>query len=133
MIVVYDSLTGQGVKMAQKIGLPFIDIREYKGGDEKIILLTRSYNFGEITDVAKEFLDKFADKVIGVTVSGNKNWGLTYGAAGDKINAQYGIELISKFEGTGFPHDVEIIQNWIKNYNEKKESIQWVVLLKNQM
>lgn len=120
MIVVYDSLTGQGLKMAEKIGLPYVDIREYESGDEKVILITRSYNFGQITDVAKEFLDKHASKVIGVTVTGNKNWGSTYGAAGDKINAQYGIELISKFEGSGFPHDVEIIKKWIENYKNKE-------------
>lgn len=119
MIIVYDSLTGQGQKMAEKIGLPYIDIRDYQGEGKEVILITRSFNFGQIPDTTKDFLDKYSPKVIGVTVSGNKNWGANYGAAGDKINAIYGIELISKFEGSGFPEDVEKIKKWIENYNNK--------------
>ncbi|HHT98679.1 MAG TPA: class Ib ribonucleoside-diphosphate reductase assembly flavoprotein NrdI [Acholeplasma sp.] len=118
MIIVYDSLTNQTKRFAEKIGLKVIDINAYDviENDEKILLITRSYNFGEIPLTTISFLQKHANKVCGVAVSGNRNWGKNYGAAGDKIQAQYGIPLILKFEGSGMSHEVDILKKWVKSY-----------------
>ena len=51
-------------------------------------------------------------------MSGNRNWGTNYGAAGDKIEAIYRIPLICKFEGSGMNHDKEIVKEWL-NKREK--------------
>lgn len=120
MIVTYDSLTGQSKRFATKISHRIEDVNKYipNPGDE-ILLVTRSFKFGEIPDSTKRFLDKYAKQVVAVCVSGNKNWGKGYGAAGDKIEQLYGIPLIHKFEASGFDVDVEKVQTWMDNY--KKE------------
>lgn len=118
MIIVYDSLTNQTKRFADKIGLTTIDILKFNedSTDEDILLLTRSYNFGEIPQTTIKFLDQFKHRVIGVAVSGNRNWGSNYGAAGDKIQKIYNIPLILKFEGSGMSHEVDTLKKWIKSY-----------------
>ena len=118
MIAVVDSLTGQGARFAQKIGLSHVNIQDYTGGTEDILLLTRSFNFGEVTKEAESFLKDYHTLVKGVCVSGNRNWGTNFGAAGDKISAQYDIELVLKYEGSGFNKDVDFVKAWIEGKGE---------------
>jgi protein involved in ribonucleotide reduction len=118
MIIVVDSMTGMGLKFAAKLGYPFFPIQEYVHRDEQsILLITRSVNFGEIPDATIAFLKLYAHKTIGVLVSGNRNWGKNYGASGDKIQLEYNIPLILKFEGVGFPHEVQHVKDWLKQKN----------------
>jgi protein involved in ribonucleotide reduction len=53
-------------------------------------------------------------------VSGNRNWGKNYGAAGDKIQLQYQVPLILKFEGLGFPHEVEQVKLFLTKKGTKR-------------
>ncbi|MDE8064363.1 class Ib ribonucleoside-diphosphate reductase assembly flavoprotein NrdI [Erysipelothrix rhusiopathiae] len=115
MIVVFDSLTGQCQRFAEKLGVPCIDILDYEPIDEDIFLVTRSWDFGKVTEETKVFLEHEAAKVIGLAVGGNRNWGTNFGAAGDKIHHEYNIELVLKFEGSGFTKDVELVQTWIES------------------
>ena len=122
MIIIYDSLTGQAKKLADKLGYTVYNINAYdKKVIDKVFLITRSYNFGEITLETKAFLEQYHHLVIGVAVSGNKNWGKNFGAAGDKIEKIYEIPLVLKFESSGFPEDVSIIKKWIQTYLKKFE------------
>lgn len=118
MIVVYDSLTGQTKRFASKLGYEAVHVKLYEdvNNDNQIFLVTRSINFGQIPETTKTFLNVHKDKVIGVAVSGNKNWGENFGMAGIKIEKEYKIPLVLKFEGSGFPSDVEYVKKWIKNY-----------------
>ena len=118
MITVVDSLTGQGERFAKKLGIPYINIKDFDDNNEDILLLTRSFNFGEVTKEAEAFMEKHHERVLGVAVSGNRNWGTNFGAAGDKLSAQYGIDLVCKYEGSGFNRDVEIVKEWLRNKGE---------------
>lgn len=121
MLVVFDSLTGQTKRFAQKLEYPTIHIKLYEGDPNcDIFLVTRNINFGSIPETTKNFLDLYKDRVIGVAVSGNKNWGENYGKAGDSIQALYNIPLILKFEGSGFPKDVLLVKEWLKNKKERR-------------
>lgn len=115
MLVVVDSLTGQGERFAAKLGSPYVNIKNYDGSSQNILLLTRSFNFGEVTQDAQEFMEKYSMNVKGVAVSGNRNWGANFGAAGEKISSAYNIPLVLKYEGSGFNKDVEIVKSWIEN------------------
>lgn len=119
MLVIVDSLTGQGERFAKKLGYPYVMIQDYQGEEDQLFLLTRSFNFGEISQEALDFLNQYADRVVGVAVSGNRNWGTNYGAAGDKIAKQYGIELVLKYEGSGFGKDIEYVKAWLKEKMEE--------------
>lgn len=116
MIIVYDSLTGQTKRFVKKLGFNNVSILDYVENDEPILLITRSFNFGEIPPTTLNFLNQYANKVIATCVSGNKNWGTNYGMAGVKIEQMFNIPLILKFEGSGFDQDVKLVQNWINIY-----------------
>ena len=121
MIVIYDSLTGQTKRFAQSLGLEAISISEFNfNRDDDILLATRSHGFGKIPDTTLNFLKVWHKKVVGVVVSGNRNWGANYGAAGYKIQEQFKIPLIIKFEGPGFLEDRQYVINWINKYKEDK-------------
>lgn len=120
MLVVYDSLTGQCERFAKKLGIECVDIQEYQPTEAPVFLITRSWDFGKVTDETKEFLKLYSDKVIALAVGGNRNWGTNFGAAGDKISQQYGKELVLKFEGSGFGKDVEYVKEWIHDHREGK-------------
>lgn len=118
VLVVYDSLTGQCERFAKKLNEECVDILEYTPNDSPIFLITRSWDFGKVTDETQDFLNKYSDKVIALAVGGNRNWGTNFGAAGDKISKQYGIELVLKFEGSGFGRDVDFVKEWISTNRE---------------
>lgn len=123
MIIVYDSLTGQGKRFAQNLGYQTLNINEYNGAqNDPIFLVTRNFNFGEIPNETKNFLNSHHHKVIGLAVSGNKNWGTNYGAAGDKIQSIYGIPLVLKFEASGFPNDISFVKKWLTNFQNKNKN-----------
>jgi len=120
--VIFDSLTGQTKRFATSLGFDAIHIKLYEGEpNDNLFLVTRSINFGQIPATTKAFLDQYKDKVVGVAVSGNKNWGENYGKAGDSIAAYYNIPLILKFEGSGFKPDRETVKNWLLKQDERKE------------
>lgn len=118
MIIVYDSLTGQTKRFVSKIGYDVVNIKDYEESNQKVFLVTRSFNFGEIPEPTLKFLEKHSNKVVGTAVSGNRNWGTNFGAAGDKIEKIYNIPLVLKFEGSGFDHDVVTIKTWLEEHME---------------
>lgn len=121
MLVVFDSLTGQTKRFATKLGYQTIHIKLFDSTYEgPVFLVTRSINFGQIPDTTKLFLDEHKHLVIGCAVSGNLNWGSNYGMAGVKIEEIYKIELVKKFEGSGFKEDVDFVKIWIERKMEKK-------------
>lgn len=122
MTIIFDSLTGQTKRFATSLGFDAIHIKLYEGEPkDNLFLVTRSINFGQIPETTKNFLDSYKNHVVGVAVSGNKNWGENYGKAGDKIEAQYKIPLILKFEGSGFKSDKETVKNWLLRQQEGKK------------
>lgn len=121
MLVIYDSLTGQGARFAKRLGYETVSILDYEGQGQDLFLVTRNYDFGQVTLETSDFLEDYADKLVGLAVSGNRNWGENFGAAGDKIANQYQKELVLKFEGSGFSHDIQFVQKWIENYMKEQE------------
>ncbi len=114
MLVVYDSLTGLVKKTAMKLSDNIKSVKEVQYIAEPCLLLTRSIGFGNIPDTTRKFIEDNQSFVKAVAVSGNKNWGTNYGAAGDKIQAEYHIPLILKFEAVGLKEDIELLKRWIK-------------------
>lgn len=120
MVIVYDSLTGQGKKFALKLGHEAIKISEYKTSDDCIVfLVTRSFNYGEVPKTTLAFLEAYHDRVIGIAVSGNRNWGTNFGKAGDVIEKSFAIPLVVKFEMSGMDSDIKKTKQYIINYLNK--------------
>lgn len=124
MIIFYDSLTnltklfGEDLQkeLEKSLGITILlkSVNDVEKEDisNQMYLLSRSIFFGEIPDTTLDFLDFLEDNdklqnVLGVSVSGNLNWGTTYGKAGSEINKLYKIPYVSVFEGCGFPEDID--------------------------
>jgi len=121
MIIVYDSLTGQGKKFASKLGYDAIKISDYQdNNDQHVFLVTRSFNFGEVPKTTLDFLNLYHQRVIGTAVSGNRNWGTNFGKAGDVIEKKYQIPLVVKFEMGGMENDIKNTKKFIEDYLKKR-------------
>jgi protein involved in ribonucleotide reduction len=48
--------------------------------------------------------------MIGVSASGNRNWGDRFGASADLIARLYNVPVLSKFELSGTSKDIEIFK-----------------------
>ncbi|MBE6053661.1 MAG: NrdI protein [Clostridium sartagoforme] len=114
MLVVYDSRFGSGKAFAEKLGMPTQSVSEVL--NEECVLVTRNEGLGQITQVTREFLDKYKDLVRGVVVNGSKErHAETYCFAADKIEKEYGINILRKIDGQGTDEDVEAVKASINN------------------
>ena len=106
MVIVYDSMTGNCLRFVKKLPYKYCHIEEYDG-TSPFILVTYTINFGQTPESTKLFMNKHYEKCLGISSSGNKNWGGYYGKAADNIKEQYGVKIISKFELQGTELDVQ--------------------------
>lgn len=108
MLVVYDSLTGNVKRFVNKLGVDAIKITPNLIVTEPFILITYTIGFGEVPSSTHEFLTENKSFLIGVAVSGNRNWGERFAQAADTISIKYNVPIIHKFELGGTQKDVEI-------------------------
>lgn len=114
--IVYSTLTGNIEKFISKLNHNNITkiekgIRVY----EPYVLIVGTINFGEVPIEVKNFLRNNYKNIIGVTGSGNRNWGKNFAVAADIISEKFSVPLLSKFELSGNTHDVD---NFIKKVEE---------------
>ncbi|QTX03295.1 ribonucleotide-diphosphate reductase subunit alpha [Candidatus Phytoplasma luffae] len=99
------------------------NIEKFKNIDnKKLFLITKTVEFGKTSKETKNFLKKYSHFVIGVAVSGNRNYGSNFGKAGENIEKEFNIPLVLKFEGKGFEEDFLYLRRWLKNYSGKKQT-----------
>lgn len=133
MIIAYYSRTGNVRDFVNWYLIPTLgdgyqakNIEEWVA-DEPYILVTPTYDFGEVPDYVDEWLDttvKFkadygmidnSEYIKGVIGSGNKNFGsANYCGAADKISEQYVVLLIHTFELKGNEKEAETIRQRIE-------------------
>ncbi|GAB6548944.1 class Ib ribonucleoside-diphosphate reductase assembly flavoprotein NrdI [Bacillus cereus] len=114
--LLYDSMTGNVKRFANKFAeLPF-NIKPLKSIsiiENEFILVTYTTGIAQIPSTTKYFLESnkslLPEMCLGVVSSGNRNWGDNFAASGDKIEAEYHIELLHKIEMAGSQKDVDII------------------------
>lgn len=82
---------------------------------ESFILITPTYNFGQIPEEVEEFLENYGSNMVGVISCGNRNWGAAFGQAGNKISDRYDVPLLHKIELSGNKKDKEIVDKAIKS------------------
>ncbi len=108
--VLYFSRTGNLEKFANKLrekGYSNIEpITEDLKVDCPFVLLVSTIYFGEVPIEYKKFLKNNPTGLIGVSGSGNRNWGRNFAVAADIISDKFKVPIISKFELSGNEHDV---------------------------
>lgn len=115
MIILYDSLTGNVRRFTRKLPIESTQIANDMVVDKDFVLITFTTGLGKIPDTTKEFLKMNHPYLKGVVSSGNKNFGTYFAVAADEISRLYNVPIISKFELSGTPSDVNI---FMKGLNE---------------
>lgn len=115
MQLVYYSMTSNTKRFVDKLddGLDVSNIYDYDGYSS-YVLITPTYNVGQVPDDVQEFLDDHSQSMVGVIATGNKNWGQTYAMAGKKISVAYQVTLLHIMELSGNKEDVEKVNYIIK-------------------
>lgn len=116
MQLVYYSFTNNTKRFVDKLqsDIDIVELNDYNRS-ESFILITPTYNIGQIPKPVKKFLEEHGSNMLGVIGTGNKNWGPTYGLASNKIASMYDVTLLYKLELSGNKKDIEIVDNIIKN------------------
>lgn len=107
MLIAYDSKTGNVRRFVEKLKLPAVKIEESMQLDQPFILVTYTTGFGQVPEKVTAFLSKNHQKLLGVSASGNRNWGDGFALSAERISDMYGVPVISKFELSGTARDVE--------------------------
>lgn len=103
----YDSFTGNVERFVKKLNVKAIKVTSNLTLSRPSILITYTTGFGEVPKSTIVFLDKNKNYIIGIAVSGNRNWGNNFARAADIISEKYNIPIIHKFELSGTPEDVQ--------------------------
>ncbi len=118
MKIVYASRTGNIEKLIKTLGVS--DVLKLETGDEEVdtefILFTYNDGEGEIPEIVKKFLDNNAFLCTGVFTSGNiLKHPYTYNQAAKKIEDEYGLEILGKFDNEGDEDTVDDILAILEN------------------
>ncbi|MBJ6361566.1 class Ib ribonucleoside-diphosphate reductase assembly flavoprotein NrdI [Paenibacillus sp. GCM10012307] len=107
MLVVYDSKTGNVKRFVEKLGMRAVQLSESLHIEEPFVLITYTTGFGQIPEKVIHFLRHNYRYMVGVSASGNRNWGASFGKSADSISARYGVPVLTKFELSGSLEDVK--------------------------
>lgn len=107
MLVAYDSRTGNVSRFVEKLAMRTIRIVESTAIEEPFVLITYTTGFGQIPEKVLSFLHKNYPYLMGVSASGNRNWGDGFAKSADIIAQMFSVPVISKFELSGTSSDVE--------------------------
>ena len=106
MKVIYFSMTGNIDRFVKKTDYECIKGNSGMLVDEKFILITYTFSFGEVPHDVQLFLENNHKNLVGIIGSGNMNWGTLYCKAVHIIAEKYNVEILQKFELAGNIHDV---------------------------
>ncbi len=107
--IIYYSRTGNIEKFIKKLNYDnFLKIEEGMKINEPFVLVVSTIYFGEVPIEYKKFLKDNSKWLIGVSGSGNRNWGRNFAIAADIIAEKFNVPIINKFDLSGNKHDVEI-------------------------
>ena len=117
--IAYYSMTGKVEKFVNNLYYPHVlDITTESNIATPFILITPTVNFGEIPAPVQFFMKNNYKHCLGISGSGNKNWGSNYCNATNLLAKQYNIPIINKFELSGTEQDVIIFKNRLNIINK---------------
>jgi protein involved in ribonucleotide reduction len=119
-MIAFASRTGNVRYIISKLELPSIEILETKELAEPFLLFTYTDGFGEVPIKVQQFMEKNGTHCRGVVVSGNSNFGSSFGKAGEVISKQWAVPLVRKLEMRGFSEDYEAIHRYYEQYVQRE-------------
>lgn len=93
MIIYYDTLTGNTsrftrrlMKLDSSIDLRSVDDLSKASSSERAHLLSYTTGIGEVPKSTLRFYASYPGTILSVASTGNRNWGLLFGATADKLS-----------------------------------------------
>ncbi|MCU7556572.1 class Ib ribonucleoside-diphosphate reductase assembly flavoprotein NrdI [Macrococcus capreoli] len=123
--IVYYSRTGNVKAFVERYLNEYetVDISEVKAINTPYVLITPTYDFGQVPEVVTKWLRKNNGCMVGVIASGNMAWGKLYGHAGDVLSDMYDVPLLAKFELRGNVADGMRIEYELERLLDEKGKI----------
>lgn len=109
-IIAYYTLTGNTRRFIERLDLPAIRVTPDLTLTAPFILVTPTYNFGQVPADVEAFLSQNHAGMVGVVGAGDRVWGANFAQAGRSISAQHGVPLLGEFEKAGTDEDIRIIR-----------------------
>lgn len=121
MLIAYSSMTGNVNRFVQRLSFPAVNLREIEQIDEPYVLVTYTFNFGNVPQEVSAFLEKNPNHqrhLLGVAASGNRNWGALFARAADVIAANFHVPVLHKFELAGTEEDIQIFTEKVREIEQ---------------
>lgn len=126
-LIYFSSVSGNTHRFIEKLGreakrIPLYTSDETVFADEPFVLVVPTYGGGHGRGAVPKQVIKFLNVpenralIRGVIVSGNTNFGIAYGLAGDIVARKCNVPVLYKFEVFGTPEDVEKVDKGLDQF-----------------
>lgn len=126
-LVYYSSASGNTARFVEKLGLPALRIpiaedQPMPEPDGPYVLISPTYADGEGRGAVARQVIRFLNDpdrralLRGVIAGGNRNFGKTYGLAGDVISAKCHVPVLYRFELAGIETDISRVRAGLETF-----------------
>ena len=115
MIILYDTITNDTLRLVNRFNLPSREIRNYREQGEKIILLSRRLLIDEKINELKTFLLKNRKNIIGVVIYDNKSFGDEFGSSAE-LFAEAGIKVLRVWDKIVSDREIESLKEELNEF-----------------
>lgn len=133
MLIAFDTRTGNVRRFIDKVlksdkaealNIKAVEISEGLSVNESFVLVTYTDGFGKVPQSTLDFLENNDKHLVGISASGNKNWGSNFAKSAEIIYNKYkyiinNLRLISRFEMSGGKKDIETFLEGVEIINEE--------------
>ncbi|PAD91647.1 class Ib ribonucleoside-diphosphate reductase assembly flavoprotein NrdI [Shouchella clausii] len=113
-LIAYYSKTGNTRRFVEKLEQPAVEITSGLTLAQPFVLVTPTYNFGQVPLEVTEFLYRNGDHLTAVIGAGNRVWGANYARAGRLVAEKYEVPLLGEIELAGTAQETENIRERLR-------------------
>ena len=117
MIILYDTITGETLKLAKRFNIPSKRISNYEDDSKQIILISRRLFVSEDKAKLKNFLIKNNKNIIGVVLYDNKLFGTEYGSS-LAVYSKYNIPILRVWDKIVSDEEIRELEEELISYVE---------------
>lgn len=113
-LIAYYSKTGNTRRFVDKLDQSAVEITPGLTLEQPFVLVTPTYNFGQVPLEVTEFLYRNGDLLTSVIGAGNRVWADNYARAGRLVAEQYNVPLLGEIELAGTTQETENIRERLR-------------------
>lgn len=114
-LIAYYSKTGNTRRFVDKLDQSAVEITPGLTLEQPFVLVTPTYNFGQVPEEVVEFIKFNHTNMLGVVGTGNIVWAQNFAKSADIISRQFSVPIIRKIELSGTAQDVGYVKKWVED------------------